>query len=137
MSALPPIAVRPAAFGVSWELPTEGHLGELLTMKLRVCNQSREMRALKLNFSDNDAFLFCGLKVFHFRLPPDFSHNLQFNLLPIRTGTVNLPTPRLLCVTSGAEIVDPNAHHSIFVRPSERTGSPTQEEGDDVVTQSA
>ena len=74
------MSVRDAAFDISWELPTEGRVGELLTMRLRVRNQTKQMRAMRLTFSENDAFLFCGLKLFHFRLPPSFSQNFSFNL---------------------------------------------------------
>ena len=64
------------------------------------------------------AFLFCGLKLFHFRLPPVFTQSFTFNLVPIRTGAVNLPTPKLHCVTTGAELVDAGSRHRVFVRPS-------------------
>ena len=126
-SGLPLVAVRPAAFGVSWELPTEGRLGEVLTMRLRVTNQTSGMRALRLSFSENASFLFCGLKLFHFRLPPAFAHHLTFNLVPIRTGEVHLPTPKLLCVTTGAEIIDPAARHRVFVRPTEMVSTWAQQ----------
>jgi hypothetical protein len=68
VSALPAVTVRGAAFGLEWELPTEGRLGQLLTMRLKVVNHTNELRALRLTFSENAAFLFCGLKLFHFRL---------------------------------------------------------------------
>lgn len=119
VSALPAVTVRGAAFGLEWELPTEGRLGQLLTMRLKVVNHTNELRALRLTFSENAAFLFCGLKLFHFRLPPAFSQSLSFNLVPIKTGEVHLPSPKLLCVTTGAEVIDPAAKHRVFVRPSE------------------
>ena len=111
--------VRVAVFGLSLELPTEGRLGELLTLRLCVANHTKELRALKLTFSENEAFLFCGLKLFHFRLPPFFRHSLSFNLVPIRVGEVCLPTPKLFCVATGAEVVDSAPQHHVFVRPNE------------------
>ena len=114
---LPPLPVRAASLGLSWGLPCEGTLGEVLTLTLRVVNASKELKALRLSYSENDAFLFCGLKLFHFRLPPSFSHTLTFNLVPIRSGAVPLPLPRLLDVNANVELVDPNARHRVFVRP--------------------
>ena len=113
----PPLPVRAASLGLSWGLPCEGTLGEVLTLTLRVVNASKELKALRLSYSENDAFLFCGLKLFHFRLPPSFSHTLTFNLVPIRSGAVPLPLPRLLDVNANVELVDPNARHRVFVRP--------------------
>ena len=98
--------------------------------------QTSELRALRLSFSENDAFLFSGLKLFHFRLPPGFSHTLAFNLLPIRTGRVPLPTPRLFDVTSGCEVLDPEAKHVAYVHSVavesawERPQPPAIEEGE-------
>ena len=115
---LPALSVRPAAFGVRWELPTEGSVGELLTMRLHVSNHTRELRALRLTYSENDAFLFCGLKLFHVRLPPCFSQSLTFNLVPVKTGAAALPMPKVLCVTTNTELMDPSARHRVFVRPS-------------------
>jgi hypothetical protein len=54
-----------------------------------------------------------------FSQPPAFSQSLSFNLVPIKTGEVHLPSPKLLCVTTGAEVIDPAAKHRVFVRPSE------------------
>ena len=73
-----------------------------------------------LAFSENEAFLFCGLKLFHFRLPPFFRHSFSVNLVPVRIGEVCLPTPKLFCVTTGEEVLDSAPrHHHVFVRPSE------------------
>lgn len=120
MNTLPLVTVRIAAFGLSLELPTEGRLGELLTMRLCVANHTKELHALKLAFSENEAFLFCGLKLFHFRLPPFFRHSFSVNLVPVRIGEVCLPTPKLFCVTTGEEVLDSAPrHHHVFVRPSE------------------
>ena len=91
-------------------------------MRLRVCNQTAELRALRLSFSENDAFLFCGLKLFHFRLPPRFAHTLAFNLLPIKTGAVMLPTPKLLDVSSNTEVFDSQTKSRVYVRPGETKG---------------
>ena len=115
--SLPPMSVREPGFGIQWVLPTEAQLGELISMELVVTNHTKEMRALRLNFSENESFLFSGHKLFHFRLPPTFEHKLSFNLVPIQTGAVYLPMPRLHCVTTGTEVVDPAAKHRVFVRP--------------------
>ena len=89
-------------------------------MRLCVANHTKELHALKLAFSENEAFLFCGLKLFHFRLPPFFRHSFSVNLVPVRTGEVCLPTPKLFCVTTGEEVLDSAPrHHHVFVRPSE------------------
>ena len=122
VTPLPPVLVLPSAFGLRWELPTEGHVGELLTMRLHVTNRTREMRALRLTYSENDAFLFCGYKLFHFRLPPAFSQVLSFNLVPVKTGAAPLPLPKLLCVTTNSELMDVGAKHRVFVRPSAPDG---------------
>ena len=90
MSTLPPLTVRSKAFGLEWELPSSGRMGALLTMRMTVVNLTSELRALRLSFSENDAFLFCGLKLFHFRLPPAFSQVLSFNLVPVKTGAAPL-----------------------------------------------
>ena len=74
----------------------------VLTMRLCVANHTKE-HALKLAFSENEAFLFCGLKLFHFRLPPFFRHSFSVNLVPVRIGEVCLPL-QLFCVTTGEEV---------------------------------
>lgn len=142
VSPLPPVSVRPPAFTISWDTPTEGRVGELLMMRLRVRNNTKEMRMMRLAFSENDAFLFSGLKLYHFRLPPSFSQSLSFNLLPIKTGEVFLPTPRLLCVTTNAEVIDPHAKYRAYVRPGQPqaatwSDAPQPSQPADVVRQSA
>ena len=106
--ALPAVDVRAIDFGIEWGLPSEGELGGMLTMTLRLVNHATTLRTLRLSFSENDAFLFCGMKLYHFQLPPGFSHTLTFNLVPIKSGAVQLPMPRLLCVTSNTELIDPS-----------------------------
>ena len=117
LSPMPAVSVCVGTFGLSWELPTEGRLGEVLTLRLRVANNTKQMRALRLSYSENDAFLFCGLKVHHFRLPPLFSQTLCWNLVPIRTGAVPLPTPSIFEVTTNCELIDPPPRHHVFVLP--------------------
>ena len=115
------MSVRSAQFGITWDVPTEGRVGALLTMRLRVTNHTSELRALKLTFSENDSFLFCGLKLYHFRLPPGFSHCLSFNLVPIKTDATHLPTPKLFDVrgrTSGSHARCPHALHMLSLRSS-------------------
>ena len=131
------MSVHGAAFGISWELPTEGRIGELLTMRLCVRNNTMEMRAMRLTFSENDAFLFSGLKLYHFRLPPSFTQNLCFNLLPIRTGAVHLPMPKLQCVTTGTEVLDTQAKELAYIRPSEPRNSAWADQTDSTVRQVA
>ena len=80
-------------------------------MRLCVANHTKELHALKLAFSENEAFLFCGLKLFHFRLPPFFRHSFSVNLVPVRIGEVCLPTPKLFCVTTGEEVLDSAPRH--------------------------
>ena len=116
--ALPAVDVRAIDFAIEWGLPSEGELGGMLTMTLRLVNHATTLRTLRLSFSENDAFLFCGMKLYHFQLPPGFSHTLTFNLVPIKSGAVQLPMPRLLCVTSNTELIDPSATHRVFVRPA-------------------
>ena len=52
----------------------------------------------------------------------DASTFLYQFLVAIRTGAVHLPAPKLLCVTTGAELLDPSARHRVFVRPSGTEG---------------
>lgn len=104
---LPAVDVRPVDLCLEWGLPTEATLGQMLTMTLRLTNRSSSLRSLRLSFSENDSFLFCGLKLHHFRLPPSFSHALTFNLVPIKTGALKLPMPKLLCVPTGRAPASP------------------------------
>ena len=117
--ALPPVDVRASEFELSYHLPTEGQLGAMLTLIVVVTNRTKEIRSLRLSFSENESCLFCGLKLYHFRLPPAFSQTLTFNVVPIKTGAVHLPMPRLLCVDTSAELIDASAQHRVFVRPAE------------------
>jgi len=118
-TALPPVDVRRSDFGLVWQLPTEGSLGEQLTMSVRVTNHTAEPASLKLTFAENDAFLFCGHKLYRFLLPPAFAHTLTFNLVPIRTGAVRLPIPKLQLVSAAdKDVIDPAWQHRVFVRPT-------------------
>ena len=117
--ALPPVDVRASEFEISYHLPTEGQLGAMLTLIVVVTNRTEELRSLRLSFSENESCLFCGLKLYHFRLPPAFSQTLTFNVVPIKTGAVHLPMPRLLCVDTSAELIDASAQHCVFIRPAE------------------
>mmetsp|Transcript_21643 Transcript_21643/g.32198 ORF Transcript_21643/g.32198 Transcript_21643/m.32198 type:complete len:80 (+) Transcript_21643:3-242(+) len=74
---------------------------------------------LRSSFSENEAFLFCGFKLFNFQLPPNHSHLVEFNLLPILTGAVQLPPVRLTCTTSNKELLDAQTVHRVFVLPAE------------------
>ena len=109
-----------------YELPTEGRLGALLTLTVVVINQTREIRSLRLSFSENESCLFCGLKLYHFRLPPAFQETLTFNVVPIKTGAVHLPMPKLLCVDTSTELIDASAQHRVFVRPAEPAADAAQ-----------
>ena len=117
-SALPPTDVRGGDFDVSMELPSEGALGSLLRLHLRVKNNTTKLHTLRLSFTENESFLFCGYKLFNFSLPPGFSHAVSFNLVPVLTGSVSLPPVRLLCASTNTELIDSKAKHLVFVRPA-------------------
>ncbi|KAL1512089.1 hypothetical protein AB1Y20_005361 [Prymnesium parvum] len=119
MTPLPEQDVRPADFEITRDLPTGGTLGQLLRLRVRITNRATTLRMLRLSFSENEAFLFCGFKLFNFQLPPNHSHLVEFNLLPILTGAVQLPPVRLTCTTSNKELLDAQTVHRVFVLPAE------------------
>jgi len=118
LSPLPPSYVRPADFDVWRELPTDGTLGQLLRLRVHVTNRASTLRQLRLSFAENDAFLFCGFKLYHFQLPPKHEKDVDFALLPIVSGSVQLPPVRLTCTTTNTELLDAQAVHRVFVQPA-------------------
>lgn len=62
---------------------------------------------------------FAGFKLFNFQLPPNHSRLVEFSLLPILTGPVQLPPLRLTCLTTDKELLDAQAIHRVFVIPAE------------------
>lgn len=135
---LPLAEVRPAEFQLEWEVPTEGTVGGLIVLTLHIRNRSPTLRSLRLSFTENDAFLFCGHRLLNFRLPPTFTHTATFHLVPKCPGAVWLPPVSLVELPMGGvgaaqaaalaggaavpeetrEIVRPTQRHRVFVRPA-------------------
>ena len=55
---------------------------------------------MRASFSENEAFLFCGLKLCHLRLPPGSSQLVLFKVVPVLTGSVTLPPVSLFATTN-------------------------------------
>ncbi|KAJ1640686.1 hypothetical protein T492DRAFT_1138781 [Pavlovales sp. CCMP2436] len=74
-----------------------------------------------LSFSDNEAFLFAGLKHCTTRIPPGGSYSLIYNLMPISAGHVPLPPLQVVArpAYGGAaiELVDNSEPRLVFVMP--------------------
>ena len=114
----PAVDVRCEDFELEVELPSEGALGQMLPLRLRVKNQTRTLHALRLSFAENEAFLFCGFKLYHFQLPPGYVHTVTFNLIPIQAGAMPLPPLRLFCASTNAELLSTKVTHTVLVLPA-------------------
>ena len=97
---LPPIDVRQADFGVTLTASFEGWLGQQMHLRLHVKNSTASVQVVRASFSENEAFLFCGLKLCHLRLPPGSSQLVLFKVVPVLTGSVTLPPVSLFATTN-------------------------------------
>jgi len=121
---LPRVNVTEDDFAMWLDPPTEGTVGQLLTLKLRAQNRTSKVHTLLLKFCENDAFLFCGYKLLNFSLPPAFAQTVTFSLIPIQAGAVLLPPVRLKCASTGRELFASQAKHVVFVSPSGANNEP-------------
>ena len=97
---LPPIDVRQAEFGITLTASFEGVLGQQMHLRLHVKNHTASVQAVRASFSENEAFLFCGLKLCNLKLPPGASQLVLFKVVPVLTGSVSLPPAALFATTN-------------------------------------
>ena len=120
VSTAPIIALNVPPFSVTANVPAFGLSGEVLTVSYCLKNHTIFVQEFETKLSASEDFMFSGKRQTQFRILPASSHTLCYNLYPLKTGFLTLPT---LEVSNVAEpnnpAVSPSLASAVFIKPSE------------------
>ncbi|KAH9285024.1 Trafficking protein particle complex subunit 11 [Echinococcus granulosus] len=88
---LPTCGLMTLPYSVELSLPPFGLLHSPLTMSYTLKNKTTLLQELNILLESTESFAFCGVQLASIRLLPSSSRKLDFTLLPLRPGYVQLP----------------------------------------------
>eukprot|EP01135_Chromosphaera_perkinsii_P005285 Nk52_evm4s332 gene=Nk52_evmTU4s332 len=118
---LPGVVVAGSALQVESQCPAFGRIGEILTLKYSVKNNSREIQNLEVVMEASEAFMLSGHKQTSARVLPEEAIDLTYNLYPLVAGNASLPKVHLYGGKASVDISWDTLPSNIYVKPPVRT----------------
>ncbi|KAI3668917.1 hypothetical protein L6452_40134 [Arctium lappa] len=115
---LPDVKVEFPPLIVSLECPPHGVLGEPFTYFARIHNQTKLLQEVKFSLSDSQSFVLSGPHNNTTFVLPLSEHILSYKLVPLSSGSLQLPRVTITSVRYSAGFQPTLAASTIFVFPS-------------------
>ncbi|XP_010270568.1 PREDICTED: trafficking protein particle complex subunit 11 isoform X2 [Nelumbo nucifera] len=116
---LPDVNVEMAPLVVSLECPPHTILGIPFTCYVKIQNQTEFLQEVKYLIADSQSFLLSGSHNDMVSVLPKSEHILGYKLVPLASGSQQLPRITVTAVRYSAELSLPQATSTVFVFPSE------------------
>lgn len=116
---LPDVNVEVPPLIVSLECPPYAVLGDPFTYYVKIHNQTRLLQEVKVSLSDSQSFLMSGTHSGTVFVLPKSDHILTHTVVPLSSGTQQLPNYSLTSARYSAGSQPSGAASTIFVFPSE------------------
>ncbi|KVH92142.1 protein of unknown function DUF1683, C-terminal [Cynara cardunculus var. scolymus] len=116
--SLPDVKVEFPPLIVSLECPPHGVLGEPFTYFARIHNQTKLLQEVKFSLSDSQSFVLSGAHNNTTFVLPLSEHILSYKLVPLSSGSLQLPRVTITSVRYSAGFQPTLAASTIFVFPS-------------------
>ncbi|XP_064613188.1 trafficking protein particle complex subunit 11-like [Liolophura sinensis] len=88
---LPTVTIEHIPISVNCDVPAFGSVKSLLPLGYCVENRTAFLQDVEITLEPNDNFMFAGNKQVHFRVLPNSTYSLTYNLYPLTPGHVTLP----------------------------------------------
>ncbi|KAI4386882.1 hypothetical protein MLD38_004766 [Melastoma candidum] len=115
---LPDIRVELPPLTVSLECPPYAILGDPFTYYIKITNQTHLLQEVKFSLSDSQSFVMSGPHSSSVAVLPKADHILAYKLVPLASGSLQLPKVTLTSVRYSAVFQSSADASSIFAYPS-------------------
>eukprot|EP00003_Mantamonas_plastica_P016701 TRINITY_DN2789_c0_g2_i2.p1 TRINITY_DN2789_c0_g2~~TRINITY_DN2789_c0_g2_i2.p1 ORF type:complete len:230 (-),score=74.63 TRINITY_DN2789_c0_g2_i2:17-706(-) len=88
---MPFATIHSGIFDVKVDSPASGTLGEPMVMQISIGNASVISQPIAVTVSETEEFMYSGFKKASFQILPGETTTLNFQLVPVHTGMLNLP----------------------------------------------
>ncbi|KAJ6241800.1 trafficking protein particle complex subunit 11 [Anaeramoeba flamelloides] len=105
---------------VDIDFPSQGRVGEQMVCKYLIHNHSDRFQKIMVHVSHSEEFLFSGFVDTTFQILPRATRKLNYNLIPIITGTLSLPSVKIFDTNSNYELTETKKKFHIFILPSKK-----------------
>ncbi|UPR01317.1 subunit 11 of trafficking protein particle complex [Chloropicon primus] len=116
---LPTIMVTHPPCKVNCSYPTRTIVGEAFPLSIRIENTTHVLQDFDVDMQDGQGFIYSGYKSTKEQVLPHDTNELTWNLVPVATGMMKLPTVRIRSAGQKVELSVPVSHGNIFVRPQQ------------------
>ncbi|KAL5707268.1 hypothetical protein ACHQM5_025336 [Ranunculus cassubicifolius] len=116
---LPEVNVETTPLVVSLECPAYTILGEPFTCYVRIENKTKLLQEIKYSLADSQSFVLCGSHNDTIFIMPKSEHVLGYKLVPLISGSQQLPKVTVTSVRYSAGFHPSSAAATVFVFPSE------------------
>ncbi|KAL6519640.1 hypothetical protein OROHE_017330 [Orobanche hederae] len=116
---LPDVNVELPPLVVSLECPSHAVLGNPFMYSVKINNHTELIQEIKCSVSDSQSFVLSGPHSDTIYVLPSSSHVLSYMLVPLGSGSLQLPRVTLTSVRYSAGLQPSSASSVIFVYPSE------------------
>lgn len=116
---LPDINVELAPLIINLECPPHAVLGTPFTYSIRIINRTPLLQEINYSLADCQGFVLSGPHVDTILVQPKCEHILSFKLVPLLSGSQQLPRASIISVRYSAGFQPSTAASSVFVFPSE------------------
>ncbi|KAL6506589.1 hypothetical protein OROGR_024770 [Orobanche gracilis] len=116
---LPDVNVELPPLVVSLEFPSQAVLGNPFMYSVKINNHTELVQEIKCSVPDSQSFILSGAHSDTIFVLPSSSHILSYMLVPLGSGSLQLPRVTLTAVRYSASLQPSSASSVIFVYPSE------------------
>lgn len=125
---LPDVRVELPPLTVSLECPPYAIMGDPFSYFVKIINQSQLLQEVKFSLADSQSFVMSGLHSGTVSILPKSKHILSYKLVPLASGSLQLPKVTLTSVRYSAIFQSSAAASTIFAYPSKPCFKITGEE---------
>jgi hypothetical protein len=116
---LPEVHIEEPPLVVSIECPPYAILGVPFTFYVKVHNSTSLLQEIKYSLVDSQNFVFSGAHNHAAFILPKTEHTVSHKLVPLGSGSQQLPKITVTSVRYSAALTPPTAATTVFVYPSE------------------
>jgi len=113
---LPALKIQRTPFSTVVDTPAHGLLGHALPFTVVITNHTHFLQDFQVTVKDTDAFLFAGTRQSLFKILPNSSYKIKYNLVPLTSGRVALPHFQIISKRFDKELPGTKQKRFVFIR---------------------
>eukprot|EP01120_Amphizonella_sp_Union-15-10_P010319 TRINITY_DN4113_c0_g1_i1.p1 TRINITY_DN4113_c0_g1~~TRINITY_DN4113_c0_g1_i1.p1 ORF type:complete len:200 (+),score=31.57 TRINITY_DN4113_c0_g1_i1:217-816(+) len=119
--SLPKVSIHQTPFHVAMETPDHGVIGDALTHRIVITNNTNVLQDFSLSVNENQSFLVAGDKKTHFRVNPKNRCVVEHRLLPMSVGRIAYPVFELRALKFDKVLPITQQERFVFIKPYPNT----------------